>query len=207
MVEGLASLDRRSVAVRALLDWRAELVSALGGEDTVTLQQTALVDLATRTRLYVDHLDAFLMAQRSLVNAKKKTVLPVLRERQQLADSLARLLTQLGLERRVRTLDLAQVLREARDDHEREANDGRQEPTSGPQRAQDATATTAGGAVPKRRHTIPPSRLAPPTPPITPQRALARRTRKAAHSCRHSRSGCACQRCSTTWRRTIGCAR
>jgi hypothetical protein len=106
----LVTLDRRSVAARALLDWRADLVAALGGEQTVTPQQTALVEVATRTRLYVDHLDAFLLEQRSLVNAKKRTVLPVLRERQQLADSLARLLGQLGLERRVRTLDLAQAL-------------------------------------------------------------------------------------------------
>ena len=40
------------------------------------------------------------MDQRSLLNAKKKTSLPVLRERQTLADSLARILSQLGLERR-----------------------------------------------------------------------------------------------------------
>jgi hypothetical protein len=107
----LVTLDRRSVAARALLEWRSELIAALGGIEHVSPQQIALVELATRTRLYVDHLDAFLMEQRSLVNAKRKTVLPVLRERQQLADSLARLLIQLGLERQVKTLDLAQALR------------------------------------------------------------------------------------------------
>ena len=110
-VRGLATLDRRSVAARALLEWRTELIAALGGIEDVSPQQIALVELATRTRLYVDHLDAFLMEQRSLVNAKRKTILPVLRERQQLADSLARLLVQLGLERQVKTLDLAQALR------------------------------------------------------------------------------------------------
>lgn len=76
MVEGLVSLDRRSVAARALLDWRAELIAALGGEQTVTPQQTALIELATRTRLYVDHLDVFLMAQRSLVNVKREDYAP-----------------------------------------------------------------------------------------------------------------------------------
>ena len=30
LVEGLVALDRRSVAARALLDWRAELIAALG---------------------------------------------------------------------------------------------------------------------------------------------------------------------------------
>jgi hypothetical protein len=99
-VAGLTALDRRTVAARALLHWRSDLIADLGGEQTVSAQQMALVEIASRTKLYVDHLDAFLMDPRSLVNAKKKAALPVLRERQALADSLARILSQLGLERR-----------------------------------------------------------------------------------------------------------
>ena len=99
-VRGLAAIDGRTVAARALLDWRSDLVADLGGEAAVSAQQRALVEVVTRTRLYIDHLDAFLLEQRSLVNAKRKAVLPVLRERQTLADSLARLLSLLGLERR-----------------------------------------------------------------------------------------------------------
>ncbi len=68
----------------------------------MSAQQLALVEMAVRTRLYVEHLDFFLMGQESLVNRKKKAVLPVLRERQQLVDSLARILGQLGLERRAK---------------------------------------------------------------------------------------------------------
>jgi hypothetical protein len=99
-VAGLSAVDRRTVAARWLLDWRRDLVTDLGGEAAVTTQQMALVDIATRTKLYIDHLDAFLMEQHSLVNGKRKAVLPALRERQSLADSLARILGQLGLERR-----------------------------------------------------------------------------------------------------------
>jgi hypothetical protein len=84
---------------RALLEWRRALVADLGGPAVLSAQQMALVEVTTRTRLYVDHLDAFLMHQKSLVNAKKKTALPVLLQRQQLADSLARYLTTLGLHR------------------------------------------------------------------------------------------------------------
>ena len=99
-VRGLAAIDGRTVAARALLDWRSDLVADLGGEAAVSAQQRALVEVVTRTRLYIDHLDAFLLEQRSLVNAKRKAVLPVLRERQTLTDSLALLLSLLGLERR-----------------------------------------------------------------------------------------------------------
>jgi hypothetical protein len=65
----------------------------------VSAQKRALVDLAVRTRLYVDHCDAFLMEQTSLILKRKKSVLPILLQRNQLADSLARTLSMLGLER------------------------------------------------------------------------------------------------------------
>jgi hypothetical protein len=102
MVAGLEVVDKRSAAARALGQWRRDLVADLGGEDVITTQQRALVEVAARTWLYVNHLDAFLLLQRSLVNRHKKTVLPVLLQRQQLADSLAKHLSLLGLERRSR---------------------------------------------------------------------------------------------------------
>jgi len=99
-VRGLGAIDRRTAAGRALVAWRAELLADLGGEAAVSAQRRALVDLVVRTKLYVDSLDAWLVSQPSLVLTRRRAVLPVLRERQQLADSLARLLGQLGLDRR-----------------------------------------------------------------------------------------------------------
>ncbi len=101
-VRGLHAIDMRTSAAQSLVAWRDDLLASLGGEEIVSAQQMALVDMAVRTRLFVDHLDAFLMEQTSLINKKKKSVLPVVRERQQLVDSLARLLGQLGLERRTK---------------------------------------------------------------------------------------------------------
>jgi hypothetical protein len=102
MVEGLTAVDKRSAPARALWSWRRDLVRDLGGEAAVTAQQRALVEVVTRTKLYVDHLDAFLMQQRSLINKTRKTMLPVLLQRQALADSLAKYMNMLGLERRAR---------------------------------------------------------------------------------------------------------
>jgi hypothetical protein len=102
MVSGLDALDQRSSGARALLDWKRDLIADLGGEGAVTAQQRALVEITTRTKLYIDHLDAWLIQQKSLINLKKRTVLPVLLQRQALADSLARHLQALGLERRAR---------------------------------------------------------------------------------------------------------
>jgi hypothetical protein len=124
-VAGLAAIDARTVAARALLDWRKELIADLGGDEAISAQQRALVDAASRTRLYVDHLDFFLMQQPSLVNARRKAVLPVLRERQTLADSLARLLTTLGLERKPRPVQtFGEVLQEIAAEKEARDQDG-----------------------------------------------------------------------------------
>ena len=101
-VRGLQTIDRRTVAARGLLEWRSELLADLGGQASISAQQMALVELAVRTRLYIDHADAYLLEQQSLVNARKRSLIPLLRERQTLVDSLVRILGQLGLERKAK---------------------------------------------------------------------------------------------------------
>jgi hypothetical protein len=59
--------------------------------------------------LYLDSVDAWLLEQRSLVNARRRAVLPVVLQRQQLADALARYLSQLGTVRRPATAVTATV--------------------------------------------------------------------------------------------------
>jgi hypothetical protein len=116
-VHGLGGrvIDRRTTLGKTLAEWRQELIQDLGGPDTVSTQARAIVDLAVRTKLLLDSVDAWLLTQPSLVNKRARALLPVVRERQQLADSLARYLTMLGLERRQRTLSFAQAIEAAPD--------------------------------------------------------------------------------------------
>jgi len=101
-VKGLGGrvIDRRTTLGKALSRWRLNLIQDLGGEETISTQQEALIDLCVKSKLMLDSIDAWLLTQRSLVNARKRSLLPAVRERQQLADGLARYLGQLGLERR-----------------------------------------------------------------------------------------------------------
>jgi hypothetical protein len=103
-VRGLQAIDMRTAAAQSLIAWRNELLAALGGPENVSPQKMAVVDAVTRTRLYIDHADAWLMSQESLVNRRKKSLVPVLKERMTLVDSMARLLSQLGLERQQRAI-------------------------------------------------------------------------------------------------------
>lgn len=100
-IRGLGSrvIDRRTTLGKALAKWRSDLIQDLGGRETISTQREALVDLAVKSKLILDSIDAWLLVQPSLVNARKRSLLPAVKERQQLADGLARYLGQLGLER------------------------------------------------------------------------------------------------------------
>jgi hypothetical protein len=74
------------------------LIADLGGEDNVSVQQSALIDLTVKSKLLLDSIDAWLLTQPTLINKRKKALLPVVLQRQQLADGFARYLSQLGLD-------------------------------------------------------------------------------------------------------------
>jgi hypothetical protein len=95
-------IDRRTALGKALAEWRQELIKDLGGLDTISTQERAIIDLAVRTRLLLDSVDAWLLTQPSLINKRARALLPVVRERQQLADGLSRYLQMLGLGRRAK---------------------------------------------------------------------------------------------------------
>jgi hypothetical protein len=112
-VLGNRVISRRFKLGRALWQWRSELIDDLGGQEVVSTQQVAVIDLAVKTKLLLDSVDAWLLIQPSLVNARRRALLPVVLQRQQLADGLARYLAQLGLERRAKKVaDLKDYLAE-----------------------------------------------------------------------------------------------
>ena len=65
---GARALPPKSTALgRALHEWRMALIVDLGGVDTISTQQLALVDLAVRTKLLVDSVDAYVLGMPSPV--------------------------------------------------------------------------------------------------------------------------------------------
>ena len=111
---GSRALPAKSTALgRALHEWRTSLIFDLGGEDVVSTQQLALVELAVRTKLLVDSVDAYVLAMPSPVNRQKRALFAVVKERQALVGQLQSLLRDLGLERKARDVqDLDSYLRE-----------------------------------------------------------------------------------------------
>ena len=69
------------------------------------MQQRAVLEEAVKLKLLLDSIDGWILAQPSLIDRRKCALLPVVRERQSLADALVRYLTTLGLERKAKNLD------------------------------------------------------------------------------------------------------
>lgn len=97
---GTRALDRRTSLSKALDRWRDDLIADLGGPQQVSTQQAAIIALAVRTKLLLESVDNWLLQQPRLVDSRKRALLPAVVQRQSLADSLARYMTALGLERR-----------------------------------------------------------------------------------------------------------
>lgn len=99
--QGLDGIDKRSGAWKAVERFRDALLEDLGGAGNVSTQQAALVDLASRCWLYLNHIDGFLMTQDRLIvgRGRKQTVLPVLQQRQGIATHFESLMGRLGIQR------------------------------------------------------------------------------------------------------------
>jgi hypothetical protein len=102
LMYGLSAIDRRTAPARALVEWKTGIVNDLGGPEAISAQQATLVELACRTKLMLEHIDSFILGQTTMIDAERKSLIPVVRERGTLANSLVYLLAQLGLERKPR---------------------------------------------------------------------------------------------------------
>jgi hypothetical protein len=89
---------------KALDDWRAGIVTDLGGIDQLSKQEQALLDEAVLTKLILSSINVWMLEQPSLVNGRTRAVLPVVLHRNQLVAMLKGLLEALGLKRRAREL-------------------------------------------------------------------------------------------------------
>lgn len=93
---GLKRNDGRSALERIKADWKAEIREARG---ELSPQEEVLLEAASTTWLLLNSVDAWLLEQRSLVNRRKRELLPVVQQRAGLVRNLRELLGDVGLKR------------------------------------------------------------------------------------------------------------
>ena len=105
-------LDGRSAVAVAVRGWKADVRADLGGD--LSRAQETILEAAAQAWVILSSVDDWLCGQATLVKANKRTtatVLPVVMQRMQIAEGLARNLERLGLERRAKpTMDLQTYL-------------------------------------------------------------------------------------------------
>ena len=121
---GMSAIDRRSRAWRDVQATVDALCTDLGGRDQLSQQQLVLVDLVARTLYLLNHVDSWLLSlDTPLVGkGKQKQLVPLVKQRGELARHLESLLVRLGLERRQKNVtDLDTYLAERYGDKATEA--------------------------------------------------------------------------------------
>ena len=92
-------LDGRSAVAVAVRKWKADVTADLGGD--LSRAQDTILESAAQAWVILSSLDAWIARQPTLVT-KKRQLLPVVLQRMQIAEGLARNLERLGLERRAK---------------------------------------------------------------------------------------------------------
>ena len=101
-------LDGRTALAVAVKAWKADVRCDLG--DDLSRAQETILEAAAQSWVILSSLDDYIARQPSLVT-RKRQLLPVVRERMQIAEGLAKHLERLGLERRAQSVpDLAAYL-------------------------------------------------------------------------------------------------
>ena len=109
-VEGQNWVEELGSVGEALQAWRQGLIDDLGGEPSTA--QLAMIDLACRSYLMLQHIDQW-MLRNSLINKRSRKLHPVVGQRMRVADSLAKYLQALGLQRvEPKGMDLSQYVEE-----------------------------------------------------------------------------------------------
>jgi hypothetical protein len=100
---GTTKLDQRSAVAIGVKRFMGDVVRDLGGDPSA--QQLAVLEVAARTKIMLDAVDDWLLRQPSLLVVKKRSLIPALAQRQQLADSFTRHMQALGLERKAKPVE------------------------------------------------------------------------------------------------------
>jgi hypothetical protein len=91
-------------AARVIKRWQKDLANDLGGMGALSTAQKTLLELSTRTRLILEHVDAYLLTQTSLLVKRQGKLRPMVMDRMRISDTLTRQLLALGLQRQAKTI-------------------------------------------------------------------------------------------------------
>src|SRR5262249_15397592 len=104
----LSTLGDAGAALRAFRDG---IIGDLGGKESLSAMELAIVEIIMRSHLLLSSIDRYILSLPVPVNRQRHQLFPVVLQRDTLANSLARNLERLGLRRRAKALPtLAEIM-------------------------------------------------------------------------------------------------
>jgi hypothetical protein len=102
---GARAIDGRTSLAKELEGERRELISALGGPSEVSPQELAIVEMIAMKRVRRKPIAQWALLNRErLLDRRKRSLVPIALQLEQLEESEVRLLKELGLKRRAKPL-------------------------------------------------------------------------------------------------------
>lgn len=110
---GAKALDGRSVLALEIKEERRQLIAALGGTSEVSPQELAIVDMIAMKRIRRKPIAEWCLLNRDkLFDRRKRSLVPIALQLEQLEELEVRLLKELGLKRRAKAVpDLSAYLK------------------------------------------------------------------------------------------------
>jgi hypothetical protein len=97
----IGQMDKRSARYQALAAYKADLISDLGGKDSLSTAELTLIDLCAEDWLLLQEIDVFLLSVGSF-HRKKRAAYALTMQRCTITESLTRMLQAIGLKRRAK---------------------------------------------------------------------------------------------------------
>lgn len=107
---GSRVIDRRTRAGKVLAAFKDAIIADQGGVEAISTSKQELIKAAVEVKLIKDSIATYVISLPSIVNRRKRSALPIVKELMDIEKIYAGLLKDIGLERRTKELDLAELL-------------------------------------------------------------------------------------------------
>jgi hypothetical protein len=109
--DGFSVLTRRQRETVA--EWRRNIEADAGGREQLSQLKQFQLERLLVTEVLIQSLDSWLLQQKSIINRRKKSAIPLLEQRSRLAETSLKLCAAIGLQRQSREVpSLSEYLRE-----------------------------------------------------------------------------------------------
>jgi hypothetical protein len=119
----LGTVSQQNGMGRAVVEKGNRIIADRGGRESLSELKLDLIDRYLKTELLIHSIDSWMFQQKSLINRRKRSLYPILAERNRLVETSLKLAQAIGLDREERKVPmLADYIAQKNAEKERESS-------------------------------------------------------------------------------------